>query len=355
MYSTSKPIIKIGRMAGQFAKPRSALTEVVSINGIDVELPSYRGDIVNLEPALPSQRIPNPDLMLKAYSQSIQTMNLIRALSEGGYADIDRIDKWNLDFVKQKDSFITESYSELSSNVNRAIKFIKATGINDLNTVSRAKFYTAHEALLLPYEEALTRIDSTTDKYYDCSAHMIWIGERSRQLDGAHVEFARGVNNPIGIKISEKCNPFELVNLIEILNPSNEKGKIVVITRMGKYINEFLPQIVKTINKKNINVVWVCDPMHGNTIKLSNGLKTRLLKDIKQEFESFINILQKNKAYPAGIHLELTGKDVIECLSDENNIPESMLSSYESSCDPRLSASQCLELAFSIADIYKNL
>jgi len=355
MYSTSKPIIKIGRMAGQFAKPRSSETEIQSINDINIELPSYRGDIVNFEPFDLLSREPNPDLMLKAYSQSVQTMNLIRALSEGGYADIERIDKWNLDFVKKNNSFISNSYNDLASDVHKAIKFIKATGSNNLESITKAKFYTAHEALLLPYEEALTRVDSTTNKYYDCSAHMIWIGERTRQLDGAHTEFVRGVNNPIGIKISEKCVPHELCQLIEMINPSNEKGKIVVITRMGKYINDFLPQIVQLITRKNLNVVWICDPMHGNTIKLSNGLKTRLLKDIKQEFESFIKILQRNRVYPAGIHLELTGKDVIECLNDENNIPESMLDCYESSCDPRLSASQCLELGFNIADIYNNL
>jgi len=353
MYSTSKPIIKIGRMAGQFAKPRSSLTETILINGTSTEISSYRGDIINLE-AIDS-RIPNPDLMLKAYSQSVQTMNLIRALSEGGYADIQRIDKWNLDFVKQKNSLITKSYTELSNDVHKAINFIKATGINELNTVSKAKFYTAHESLLLPYEEALTRIDSTSNQYYACSAHMIWIGERTRQLDGAHVEFARGINNPVGIKISEKCDPIELIKLINILNPSNEKGKIVLITRMGKKINDFLPQIVKTITRKNLNIVWVCDPMHGNTIKLKNGLKTRLLKDIQNEFESFVKILTTNKVYPAGIHLELTGKDVIECLNDKKNIPESMTSLYETSCDPRLSASQCLELAFAISEMYKKM
>jgi 3-deoxy-7-phosphoheptulonate synthase len=355
MYSTSKPIIKIGRMAGQYAKPRSALTETIIEDGISIEVPSYRGDIINLETPNLHLREPNPDLMLKAYYQSVQTMNLIRALSEGGYADIERIDKWNLNFVKQKNNIITKSYTKLSSDVKHAIDFIKATGSYDLNTISKAKFYTAHEALLLPYEEALTRVDSTTNKYYDCSAHMIWIGERTRQLDSAHIEFARGISNPIGIKISEKCDPLELTRLVELINPSNEKGKIVIITRMGKKINEFLPKIVQIINKKNLNVVWVCDPMHGNTIKLNNGLKTRLLKDIKKEFESFIKILQINRAYPAGIHLELTGKDVIECLNDKNHIPDNMISSFESSCDPRLSASQCLELAFSISNMYKNL
>lgn len=341
MYGLSKPVVKIGRMAGQFAKPRSDLYETIN----NITLPSYRGDIVNLEPFDIINRTPDPKLMLKAYSQSVQTMNLIRALSEGGYANIERLNQWNLDFNKK--------YEDLTNNVNKAIAFFKAIGLDEIEQSKKARFYTAHESLLLPYEESLTRIDSISKKYYDCSAHMIWIGERTRQLDGAHVEFARGLENPIGIKISEKCDPYELNDLIRIINPYNEEGKIILITRMGKNISTGLPPLVDIIQRKRLNVVWICDPMHGNTKKLYNGIKTRYIEDIKEEYTFFHNYLKKNNMFPGGIHLELTGKNVTECIDKNmnNTFIDNMSLNYESSCDPRLSALQCLDIAFYIATL----
>ena len=347
MYGMSKPVVKMGRMAGQFAKPRSEIYETIN----NITLPSYRGDIVNLELFDEESRIPNPNLMLKAYGQSAQTMNLIRALSEGGYADIERINDWNLDFVKS--SAIGKNYEILANSVNKALNFVKAMGINTIYESKKAKFYIAHEALLLPYETALTREDSITKKYFGCSAHMLWIGERTRQLDGAHVEYMRGIENPIGIKISEKCNANELEELLRLLNPDNNYGKIILMTRMGKNIESGLPKIVDMIRRRNLNVVWVCDPMHGNTVKLKNGLKTRYLEDIMEEYKFFNDYLKKCGLHPGGIHLEMTGRNVKECI-DKNttdNEIENMVTEYESSCDPRLSADQCLYLAFYIISL----
>jgi 3-deoxy-7-phosphoheptulonate synthase len=347
MYGMSKPVVKIGRMAGQFAKPRSDMFETKN----NITLFSYRGDIINNEDFIESKRIPDPKLMIKAYSQSLQTMNLIRALSEGGYADIQRINDWNLNFVKYTET--SKKYEILSKNVNDALKFVKSIGLEKLEESKRAKFYTSHESLLLPYEEALTRKDSISLNYYACSAHMLWIGERTRQLEGAHVEYARGLQNPIGIKISENCDSVELVQLIKKINPTNEAGKIVLICRMGKNILEGLPKIVYMIQKKRANVIWVCDPMHGNTIKLENGIKTRYIEDIKEEYTFFHNYLKKNNIFPGGVHLEMTGRDVTECIDKEKNIEfiNNMINKYESSCDPRLSAEQCLDIAFYISSL----
>jgi 3-deoxy-7-phosphoheptulonate synthase len=347
MYGMSKPVVKIGRMAGQFAKPRSEIYETKN----NVTLFSYRGDIINSEEFEESKRIPDPKLMMKAYSQSVQTMNLIRALSEGGYADIERIKDWNLNFVKYSESY--KKYDSLSNNVNKALSFLKSIGLDKIEESKRAKFYTAHESLLLPYESALTRKDSISLNYYACSAHMLWIGERTRQLDGAHVEFARGLENPIGIKISDNFVSNELESLIRTLNPTNEDGKIVLITRMGKNISKKLPVLVDMINRRKLNVIWICDPMHGNTVKLQNGIKTRYIEDIKEEYTFFHNYLKKNNIFPGGIHLEMTGRDVTECIDKNNNkeFIDNMITHYESSCDPRLSASQCLDLAFYISSL----
>jgi 3-deoxy-7-phosphoheptulonate synthase len=352
MYGMSKPVVKIGRMAGQFAKPRSEIYE--TINGLT--LPSYRGDIVNLEPFDEISRKPDPQLMIKGYSQSVQTMNLIRALSQGGYANIERIKDWNLNFAKNSDS--NYNYDELSNNVKKSIKFFKALGLDKIEEARKADFYTAHESLLLPYETALTRKDSISGNYYDCSSHMLWIGERTRNLDGAHVEFARNIQNPIGIKISEKYNLADLENLIRLLNPDNVIGKIVLITRMGEKINSGLPPLVEMIKRRHLNVAWVSDPMHGNTIKLSNGIKTRYIESIKKEYKFFNDYLKSSNVFPAGIHLEMTGRNVTECMyenmsNDENNIND-MINNYESSCDPRLSESQCLDLAFYIINLANN-
>ena len=348
MYGMSKPIVKIGRMAGQYAKPRSDLFETRH----NLTLPSYRGDIINSELFDTQSRLPNPDLMLKAYSYSVQTMNLIRALSEGGYADIERVQDWNLDFAK-KDA---EQYQKLSREVIKSLAFLNSIGYGALSESKRARFYTAHESLLLPYEAALTRKDSITQKYFDCSAHMIWIGERTRQLDGAHVEFARGLENPIGIKISENFDNHQLEILIRTLNPLNEDGKIVLITRMGLKISEGLPRLVEMIKRRKLAVVWISDPMHGNNVKLNCGVKTRYMEDIKQEYDFFHTYLKHAGIYPAGIHLELTGRNVTECLYRNNDYQENMNAiqqNYQTGCDPRLSADQCIDLAFFISSLEK--
>jgi len=347
MYSMSKPVVKIGRMAGQYAKPRSEVME--TINGITLH--SYRGDIVNLEQFDEKSRIPNPQLMIKAYSQSVQTMNLIRALSQGGYADINRVEDWNLNFMNDENN--KESYTKLSNEIKKTLGFMKAVGINKIEETSKARFYTAHEALLLPYESALTRVDSITKMHYGCSAHMLWVGERTRQIDGAHIEYLRGIQNPIGIKISEKCDPYNLEELLRLLNPDNEEGKIVLISRMGNKVYDGLPPIASMIKRRKLNVVLVCDPMHGNTIKLDNGIKTRYLEDIKREYTFFHNCLLQHNIYPGGIHLEMTGRNVTECLYKNSTREEidNIKLNYESSCDPRLSASQCLDLAFYISEL----
>ena len=347
MYGMSKPVVKIGRMAGQFAKPRSDIYETKN----NITLFSYRGDIINHEDFDEFKRIPDPKLMIKGYSQSVQTMNLIRALSEGGYADIQRINDWNLNFVKNTES--SKKYETLANNVNKALNFFKSIGLGKIEESKRAKFYTAHESLLLPYETALTRKDSISSNYYACSAHMLWIGERTRQLDGAHVEYARGLQNPVGIKISEKCDAADLEKLIRIINPRNEEGKVVLICRMGKNISKGLPLLVDMVKRRHLNIVWICDPMHGNTIKLENGIKTRYIEDIKEEYTFFHNYLKKNNIFPGGIHLEMTGRDITECIdkNKDKDFINNMINNYESSCDPRLSASQCLDLAFYIASL----
>jgi len=347
MYGMSKPVVKIGRMAGQFAKPRSDIYETKN----NITLFSYRGDIINNEDFDEFKRIPDPKLMIKGYSQSVQTMNLIRALSEGGYADIQRINDWNLNFVKNTES--SKKYETLVNNVNKALNFFKSIGLEKIEESKRAKFYTAHESLLLPYETALTRKDSISLNYYACSAHMLWIGERTRQLEGAHVEYARGLQNPVGIKISEKCDSADLEKLIRIINPRNEEGKVVLICRMGKNISKGLPLLVDMIKRRHLNIVWICDPMHGNTVKLENGIKTRYIEDIKEEYTFFHNYLKKNNIFPGGIHLEMTGRDITECIdkNKDKDFINNMSNNYESSCDPRLSASQCLDLAFYIASL----
>ena len=347
MYGKSLPIIKIGRIAGQFAKPRSNDYETIN----NITLPAYRGDIVNSENFTVESRTPNPELMLKAYSQSVQTMNLIRALSQGGYADIERIHEWNLNFVENTEA--GSKYKSFANEVKKTLLFLKALGLDKIEETKKAQFYTSHESLLLEYESAMTRQDSITNKYFDCSAHMIWIGERTRQLDGAHIEFARGIENPIGIKISEKCDTQELEALLRRVNPQNIEGKVVLIIRMGKMINVGLPPIVYMINRRKLNVVWISDPMHGNTVKLENGIKTRFLDQIKEEYESFYHILKNNNISAGGIHLEMTGRNVTECLDDSKNNYDlnEEFNNYESGCDPRLSASQCLDLAFHIANL----
>lgn len=344
MYGSGMPVVKIGRMAGQFAKPRSNIKEVID----GYSLNSYRGDIINQENFDEKSREYDPKLMIKAYHQSVQTMNLLRALSEGGYADIRRIDKWNLNFVKENK--YGKKYEDFAKQVNKAIKFMESARITNFDSIKKAKMYTGHEALLLNYESALTRKDQISGKYYGCSGHLLWVGERTRDLDGAHIEYLRGIENPVGIKISHKFDENEILKILRLLNPNNDLGKIVIITRMGEEIQNHLPRLVKMIQRYKMNVIWMSDPMHGNTKTYKNKYKTRYLDDIKKEFKFFFDYLKENNEHPGGIHLEMTGKDVTECLTDHNDKTE--FTNFQSSCDPRLSASQCLDLSFYISSLF---
>jgi 3-deoxy-7-phosphoheptulonate synthase len=353
MYSTGKPIIKIGRVAGQFAKPRSSDYE--EQNGI--KLPSYRGDIINSIEFTKEARTPNPENMLQAYNQGAATMNLLRAFSRGGLADLNRVHQWNLDFIK--DNTLGKKYDELSYKIDKAMKFMEACGINSKNTpqLHQTTLYTSHEALLLNYEEALTRVDEETNEWYDCSAHMLWIGDRTRDLDGAHLEFFRGIQNPIGCKVGTTMKEDELIDLIDKLNPNNEEGRLNLIVRMGATkIEEYFPKLLKRVKDEGRNVVWSCDPMHGNIEKSANGFKTRNFDNILKEVESFFKIHKDMGTVAGGIHLEMTGNNVTECTGSKSSpITEKDLNTrYHTQCDPRLNASQALELAFKISDIIKD-
>ena len=351
MYGINKPIVKIGRLAGQFAKPRTEPYETID----DITLPAYQGDIINEYAFNLDARIPKPENMIKAYHQSCQTLNLLRALSSGGYASIDRIHQWNLDFVKDYD--VNQKYKKLADSVQECLNFLHSLDLKNEDVLQKAQFYTGHEGLLLPYEEALTRVDSTTQQHYDCSSHFVWIGERTRQLNSAHVEFFRGIYNPLGIKISANYDIDEVIRNIRTLNPTNIKGKISIITRMGNKIEDALPSLIKRINDENLNVVWICDPMHANTKKLPNGYKTRFMYDIKRELELFFKIHKQYGTIPAGIHLELTGNDVTECIGSDIlvNTNKDITYNYKTLCDPRLNAAQSLELAFWLCDFYRGL
>jgi 3-deoxy-7-phosphoheptulonate synthase len=344
-YGSGLPVTKIGRMAGQFAKPRS---EEYDTDG----LLTYRGDIINDI----NDRTPNPQRMLHAYYQSVQTLNILRAFSYGGYADIKRVHAWNLDFVEK--TIEGSKYRILADKVSQSLQFIQGLGINTRDDKFIAtNIYTGHECLLLNYEESLTRYDSRTNKPYDCSAHLLWLGERTRQLDGAHIEFMRGINNPIGVKLSDKISSEELIKLLKLLNPNNIPGRIVLITRMGAIkLKEKLPELIRIIQNNGLNVVWCCDPMHANTIKTVSGIKTREFDLIKNEVIEFFNIHKKMGTYPGGLHLELTNENVTECTGGEiNGINESDLNkAYYSQCDPRLNGMQSLELAFIVADLLKK-
>jgi len=346
-YGAKVPVVKVGRMAGQFAKPRSAPTEVKD----GVELPSYRGDIINELDFTPEARIPEPAKMLQAYTQAAGTLNLLRAFSTGGFADMHHVHSWTLGFA---DGAGAERYRDIATRIQDTIDFMAAAGIdgNTTHEFSTVEFYTSHEALLLEYEEALTRIDSTTGKWLAGSGHLIWIGDRTRQLDGAHVEFARGVQNPIGMKCGPGLEPDELVRLIERLNPEDEPGRITLIARFGaEGIEAGLPPLVRAVQKSGRTVVWSCDPMHGNTLKTGTGFKTRPVDRILSEVEQFVDIVSAEGAYPGGVHVEMTGQDVTECLGGAQAISEEDLSSrYHTHCDPRLNGEQALELAFLLAE-----
>ncbi|MDA3968906.1 class II 3-deoxy-7-phosphoheptulonate synthase [Helicobacter ibis] len=348
-YAGSCPIVKVGRLAGQFAKPRSSDSE--SINGIS--LPSYRGDIINDIEFDAKAREANPQRMLQAYHQSASTLNIIRAFAYGGLADLNQVHKWNLDFVRGE-NFL--QYKDMSDKINQALSFMKACGIDSANTTSlrQIEFFTSHEALLLNYEEALTRQDHLTGKWYDCSAHMLWIGERTRNLDGAHLEFLRGVDNPLGVKIGPSCTKDEILGLCDILNPHNEAGRLNLIVRMGSVaIKEKFPKLLESIKNEGREIVWSIDPMHGNTIKTDSGYKTRIFDDVLSEVKSFFEIHKSVGTYAGGVHLEMTGEDVTECIGGLVK-EEGLGINYNTQCDPRLNANQAVELSFLIADILKH-
>jgi len=346
------PVVKIGRIAGQYAKPRSAPTETID----GVTLPSYRGDNINGMEFEPAARTPDPARLLKAYGQAAATLNLIRAFAGGGYADLHNVHRWNLEFVSGNPQ--ADRYRALADRISEALNFMEACGITgkEVRAVREVDFYTSHEALLLGFEQAMTRIDSTTGRWYDTSAHMIWIGDRTRQVDGAHVEFCRGVENPIGIKCGPSLAPDELIRLLDALNPRNEAGRIVLIARFGAAdVVKGLPPLVRKIQAEGRTVIWSSDPMHGNTIKAENGFKTRRLDDVRSEIDSFFSICRSEGAYPGGVHLEMTGQNVTECLGGLQDISESDLADrYHTHCDPRLNATQALELAFLLADELKK-
>jgi 3-deoxy-7-phosphoheptulonate synthase len=352
MYGGGLPVVKVGRMAGQFAKPRSDTTE--TING--VTLPSYRGDIINGIEFNEAARIPDPQRMLQVYSQAAATLNLLRAFAHGGYADLHRVHGWTLGFVEQSPA--AERFRELADRITEALTFMEACGLTADQTpqIREADFFTSHEALLLPYEQAMTRIDSTTGDWYDCSAHMLWIGDRTRQLDGAHVEFMRGIKNPIGLKCGPSMDHDELIRLIDALNPANEPGRLTLIARMGHdKADQKLPPLLRRVAREGRKVVWSCDPMHGNTIKSSTGYKTRPFERILAEVRSFFAIHRAEGTYAGGVHFEMTGQNVTECLGGAEAITEHALADrYHTHCDPRLNASQALELAFLIAEGLKT-
>ncbi|HEF6329924.1 TPA: 3-deoxy-7-phosphoheptulonate synthase class II [Campylobacter jejuni] len=345
------PVVKIGRIAGQFAKPRSSDFE--ELDGIS--LPSYRGDIINGFEFSEQARIPDPHRMLEAYYQSATTLNLLRGFAKGGLADLHEVHRWNLGFLKKSE--LHKQYTDISEKISQALAFMEACGINTSNTPSlrEVSVYTSHEALLLPYEEALTRVDSLSGEIYDCSAHMLWIGERTRALDEAHVHFLSGVKNPLGVKIGPSASADDIIALANVLNPNNEEGRLNIIIRMGadKIINN-LPKIFSKLKNEGLNLVYSIDPMHGNTVKAGN-FKTREFDKIMQEVRSFFEIAISEGVYPGGVHLEMTGKDVTECTGGASNVTaQSLEDRYETQCDPRLNADQALELAFLIADLVKK-
>ena len=354
MYSTGKPVVKVGRIAGQFAKPRSSDFE--EVNG--VKLPSYRGDIINSVEFTEEARVPNPYNMIRAYNQSAATQNLLRAFSRGGFADLNKVHQWNLDFIQ--DNELGKKYQELSHKIDNAVKFMSACGLNstEVPQLHQTTIFTSHEALLLNYEEALTKPDSEVDnKFYDCSAHMLWIGDRTRDLTEAHIEYFRGISNPIGCKVGPTMQEDELIELIDALNPNNEEGRLNLIVRMGAdKIQEFFPKLLKRVRDEGRNVVWSCDPMHGNVEKSSTGYKTRDFENILSEVEQFFTIHKELGTVAGGIHLEMTGNDVTECTGSASCAitADDLSSRYHTQCDPRLNASQALELSFMIGEMINN-
>ena len=351
-YGAACPVVKVGRMAGQFAKPRSEDTE--SRDG--ATLPVYRGDIVNGIEFEKAVRTPDPERMIRAYSQSAATLNLLRAFAQGGYADLHQVHRWNLDFVA--DSPQGTRYQEMAGRITDALAFMEACGVTaeTAPVLQHTDFYTSHEALLLGYEQALARIDSTTGDWYETSAHMLWLGERTRQIDGAHVEFLRGVGNPLGVKIGPSATPDDLIALVDTLNPEDVPGRVTVITRLGSdRVEECLPALVRAVQREGRTVVWSCDPMHGNTVKSVTGYKTRVFDRVLQEVRGFFEVHRAEGTHAGGVHVEMTGQNVTECVGGAQEISDADLADrYHTHCDPRLNASQSLELAFLIAEMLRE-
>ncbi|HET9019402.1 MAG TPA: 3-deoxy-7-phosphoheptulonate synthase class II [Acetobacteraceae bacterium] len=350
-FGASVPVVKMGRMAGQFAKPRSSDTETIS----GETLPSYRGDIVNGPEFTAEARIPDPARMESAYFQSAGTLNLLRAFATGGYADLHEVHRWNLGFVAR--SPMADLYRDLAHRIDETLGFMAACGITSQSTpqIRETDFFTSHEALLLPYEQALTRVDSTTGDWYACSAHFLWIGDRTRQPDGAHVEFLRGVKNPIGLKVGPSTTIDDLLRLIDTLNPQNEPGRLTLISRMGAdKVERLLPPLLRAVRREGRRVVWLCDPMHGNTISTAVRLKTRSFDAILAEVRGFFDAHAAEGTWAGGVHVEMTGREVTECVGGAHRLTEDDLArSYETFCDPRLNAEQSLELAFLVAEELK--
>jgi len=351
-YAGGSPVVKVGRLAGQFAKPRSKPTEKIG----DVELPSYRGDIINGMEFTPEDRTPDPQRMLQAYRQSAATANLVRAFVQGGYADLERVRQWNMSFVAGSPQ--GHRYEELANRITESLSFMRAIGITAENTpqLRQTNFFTSHEALLLGYEQALTRLDSTTGEWYATSGHMVWVGDRTRQPDHAHIEYVRGIRNPIGLKCGPSLDPAELLQLIDIINPENEAGRLTLISRFGAgKVGEHLPKLIQAVEREGRKVVWVCDPMHGNTISSDSGYKTRPFERILSEVQDFFDVHRAEGTHPGGIHVEMTGDNVTECTGGAVAISDAELSDrYHTHCDPRLNADQSLELAFLVAQLIQK-
>ena len=351
-YSVGVPTVKVGRMAGQFAKPRSSDTETIG----ELELPSFRGHIVNDPTSTEAARVPNPERLVQAYNQSASTLNLLRAFTKGGFADLSRVHAWTQEFVASSPQ--GRRYEQLATEIDRALAFMRACGIETEHnaSLSEVDVYTSHEALILGYEEALTRQDSLTGKWYDCSAHMLWIGERTRELDGAHVEFLRGVSNPIGCKVGPSMVPDELIELCEILNPSRIPGRLTLISRMGAdRIEDGLRPLLRAVTDAGHPIVWACDPMHANTFTAPNGRKTRHFDDVLREIGGFVRAHRAEGTWPGGIHVELTGDDVTECLGGAEELADTQLDdNYATVCDPRLNGRQSVDLAFRVAELVRD-
>lgn len=350
-FASAKPVVKVGRIAGQFAKPRSSDSETID----GVTLPSYRGDSINDMAFTEEARVPDPERLIRAYDQSAATLNLLRALASGGYADLHNVHQWTLDFLAGSPA--GERYQEYADRIGEALAFMRACGVtpDGAPSLEGVDFFTSHEALHLPFEQAMTRMESNSGRWYDTSAHLLWIGDRTRQPDHAHVEFMRGLENPVGLKCGPTLDPDELIRLIDVLNPRDEAGRLILYVRMGadKVADGLLP-LVRKVQSEGRNVIWSCDPMHGNTHKAANGYKTRDFDKVLSELRTFIEVLRAEDAEPGGVHFEMTGQDVTECVGGAGHLSEADLSSrYHTHCDPRLNADQALEMAFQISDALK--